>query len=53
VPAPAPPAAAQSPIDSYQPHHAATAPGETTAASSLSNYHPHHAATTSVTPDAP
>jgi len=53
VPAPAPPVDAQSLIDAYQPHHAATTPGETTAASKVSTYHPHHAATTSVTPEAP
>jgi len=53
VPAPAPPGDARSPIESYEPHHAATTPGETTAASKLSTYHPHHAATTSVTPEAP
>jgi len=35
----------------YQPHHAATTPGETTAASKP--YKPHHAATTSVTPERP
>ncbi|WP_433301776.1 MFS transporter [Actinoplanes sp. CA-030573] len=41
VPAPSPAA------DSYQPHHAAKTPGETTAAAK--SYKPHHAATTSVT----